>query len=137
MILSQEKNIKLMIHVITLLSFFILFLFSNTVFYIPLIFYFIFKSQNIREVILESVLFQLGVWLVIFFWNVIIIRTILLSLLHIDLSSNNIFVIFGTLPLYIVLLVSLIFGPLKGILYEVQNKSFHYPIVSRWMHKGK
>ncbi|UOB98565.1 hypothetical protein BTI679_59650 (plasmid) [Bacillus wiedmannii] len=44
--LSQEKNLELMMHIITLLSFIILTLFSITIFYIPLIFYFIFKSKN-------------------------------------------------------------------------------------------
>ncbi|SME73449.1 hypothetical protein BACERE00198_05126 [Bacillus cereus] len=49
MILAQEKNIKLIMHFLTLLSFFILIFFSITIFYIPLIFYFVYKSQNIQE----------------------------------------------------------------------------------------
>ncbi|MEJ9148819.1 hypothetical protein P4520_27395, partial [Bacillus thuringiensis] len=48
MILTQEKNIKLIMHFLTLFSFFILIFFSITIFYIPLIFYFVYKSQNIR-----------------------------------------------------------------------------------------
>ncbi|AFU13291.1 hypothetical protein MC28_1869 [Bacillus thuringiensis MC28] len=47
------------------------------------------------------------------------------------------FVIFGTIPLYIILLAAVILGPIKGILYELQNKEFHYPIVSRWVHRTK
>lgn len=55
MILTQEKNIKLIMHFLTLLSFFILIFFSVTIFYIPLVFYFVCKSQNIRKNILEAV----------------------------------------------------------------------------------
>ncbi|WP_144504498.1 hypothetical protein [Bacillus mycoides] len=137
MILSQDKNIKLVIHAITLLSFLAFFLFGNTLFFIPLILYFVFKSQSIKEMNLESALFQFGVWLAVFLWNFVVIRTIMLSLLHIDLSTNSLFVIFGTIPLYIILLAAVILGPLKGILYELQNKKFHYPIVSRWVHRTK
>ena len=49
MILAQEKNIKLIMHFLTWLSFFILIFFSITIFYIPLIFYFVYKSQNIQK----------------------------------------------------------------------------------------
>ncbi|HHT7126549.1 TPA: hypothetical protein ACTZ4R_005698, partial [Bacillus cereus] len=58
MILTQEKNIKLIMHFLTLLSFFILIFFSVTIFYIPLVFYFVCKSQNIRKNILEAVFYQ-------------------------------------------------------------------------------
>ncbi|HHT7238857.1 MULTISPECIES: DUF4870 domain-containing protein [Bacillus] len=137
MILSQDKNIKLVIHGLTFLSFLAFFLFGNTLFFVPLILYFVFKSQSIKEMNLESALFQFGVWLAVFLWNFIVIRTIMISLLHIDLSRNSLFVIFGTIPLYIILLAAVILGPLKGILYELQNKEFHYPIVSRWVYRTK
>ncbi|PEF13013.1 GntR family transcriptional regulator, partial [Bacillus thuringiensis] len=29
----------------------------------------------------------------------------------------------------------LIFGPIKGILYVLQEKDFHYPIISKWINK--
>ncbi|MEH7596725.1 hypothetical protein V7295_30115, partial [Bacillus toyonensis] len=102
MILSQDKNIKLAIHGITLLSFLAFFLFGNTLFFIPLILYFVFKSQSIKEMNLESALFQFGVWLAVFLWNFVVVRTLMFSLLHIDLSTNSLFVIFGTIPLYII-----------------------------------
>lgn len=137
MILSQDKNIKLAIHGITLLSFSVFFLFGNTLFFIPLILYFVFKSQSIKEMNLESALFQFGVWLAVFLWNFVVVRTLMFSLLHIDLSTNSLFVIFGTIPLYIILLAAVILGPIKGILYELKNKEFHYPIVSRWVHRTK
>ncbi len=69
MILTQEKNIKLIMHFLTLLSFFILIFFSVTIFYIPLVFYFVCKSQNIRKNIFEAVFYQLFIWIITVIWN--------------------------------------------------------------------
>jgi len=135
MILTQEKNIKLIIHFLTLLSFFILIFFSVTIFYIPLIFYFICKSQDIRKNILEAVFYQLFIWIITMIWNLFIIRILMLSLSNLDLTSNNALIIFGIAPLYLILFLLLIFGPIKGILYVLQEKDFHYPIIPKWVNK--
>ncbi|MED0939580.1 DUF4870 domain-containing protein [Bacillus mobilis] len=135
MILTQEKNIKLIMHFLTVLSFFILIFFSVTIFYIPLIFYFLCKSQNIRKNILEAVFYQLFIWIITMIWNLFVIRILMLSLSNLDLASNNTLIIFGIAPLYLILLLLLIFGPIKGILYVLQEKDFHYPIISKWIKK--
>lgn len=135
MILTQEKNIKLIMHFLTVLSFFILIFFSVTIFYIPLIFYFLCKSQDIRKNILEAVFFQLFIWIITMIWNLFVIRILMLSLSNLDLASNNALIIFGIAPLYLILLLLLIFGPIKGILYVLQEKDFHYPIISKWIKK--
>ncbi len=135
MILAQEKNIKLIMHFLTLLSFFILIFFSITIFYIPLIFYFVYKSQNIRKNILEAVFYQLFIWIITVIWNLFAIRILMLSLSNLDLTSNNTLIIFGIAPLYLILFLLLIFGPIKGILYALQEKEFHYPIISKWINK--
>ncbi|PGK64882.1 hypothetical protein CN929_24635 [Bacillus thuringiensis] len=135
MILTQEKNIKLIMHFLTLLSFFILIFFSITIFYIPLIFYFIYKSQNIRKNILEAVFYQLFIWIITVIWNLLIIRILMLSLSNLDLTSNNTLIISSIAPLYLILFLLLIFGPIKGILYVLQEKEFHYPIISKWINQ--
>jgi hypothetical protein len=135
MILTQEKNIKLIMHFLTLLSFFILIFFSVTIFYIPLVFYFVCKSQNIRKNILEAVFYQLFIWIITVIWNLFIIRILMLFWSNLDLASNNTLIIFGVAPLYLILFLLLIFGPIKGILYVLQEKDFHYPIISKWINK--
>ncbi|PGP41279.1 hypothetical protein, partial [Bacillus thuringiensis] len=115
MIPTQEKNIKLIMHFLTLLSFFILIFFSVTIFYIPLIFYFVYKSQNIQKNILEAMFYQLFIWIITVIWNLFIIRILMLSLSNLDLASNNALIIFGIAPLYLILFLLLIFGPIKGI----------------------
>ncbi|EEM99221.1 hypothetical protein bthur0014_61440 [Bacillus thuringiensis IBL 4222] len=134
-ILTQEKNIKLIMHFLTLLSFCLLIFFSVTIFYIPLIFYFICKSQDIRKNILEAVFYQLFIWVITMIWNLFIIRILMLSLSNLDLTPNNALIIFGIPPLYLILFLLLIFGPIKGILYVLQEKDFHYPIISKWINK--
>lgn len=134
MILAQEKNIKLIMYFLTLLSFFLIF-FSITIFYIPLIFYFVYKSQNIQKNILEAVFYQLFIWMITVIWNLFAIRILMLSLSNLDLTSNNTLIIFGIAPLYLILFLLLIFGPIKGILYALQEKEFHYPIISKWINK--
>ena len=113
MILAQEKNIKLIMHFLTLLSFFILIFFS----------------------ILEAVFYQLFIWIITVIWNLFAIRILMLSLSNLDLTSNNTLIIFGIAPLYLILFLLLIFGPIKGILYALQEKEFHYPIISKWINK--
>ncbi|HDR6216430.1 MULTISPECIES: DUF4870 domain-containing protein [Bacillus cereus group] len=135
MILTQEKNIKLIMHFLTLLSFFILIFFSVTIFYIPLVFYFVCKSQNIQKNILEAVFYQLFIWIITVIWNLFIIRILMLFWSNLDLASNNTLIIFGVAPLYLILFLLLIFGPIKGILYVLQEKNFHYPIISKWINK--
>ncbi|MFC9446458.1 DUF4870 domain-containing protein [Bacillus cereus] len=135
MILTQEKNIKLIMHFLTLLSFFILIFFSVTIFYIPLVFYFVCKSQNIRKNILEAVFYQLFICIITVIWNLFIIRILMLFCSNLDLASNNALFIFGVAPLYVILFLLLIFGPIKGILYVLQEKDFHYPIISKWINK--
>ncbi|PER59117.1 DUF4870 domain-containing protein, partial [Bacillus thuringiensis] len=132
---TQEKNIKLIMYFLTLLSFFILIFFSITIFYIPLIFYFIYKSQNIRKNILEAVFYQLFIWIITVIWNLLIIRILMLSLSNLDLTSNNTLIISSIAPLYLILFLLLIFGPIKGILYVLQEKEFHYPIISKWINQ--
>ncbi|WP_242259381.1 DUF4870 domain-containing protein [Bacillus cereus group sp. BfR-BA-01311] len=135
MILTQEKNIKLIMHFLTSLSFFILIFFSVTIFYIPLVFYFVCKSQNIRKNILEAVFYQLFIWIITVIWNLFIIRILMLFWSNLDLASINALFIFGVAPLYLILFLLLIFGPIKGILYVLQEKDFHYPIISKWINK--
>ncbi|WP_141553123.1 DUF4870 domain-containing protein, partial [Bacillus thuringiensis] len=113
----------------------ILIFFSITIFYIPLIFYFIYKSQNIRKNILEAVFYQLFIWIITVIWNLLIIRILMLSLSNLDLTSNNTLIISSIAPLYLILFLLLIFGPIKGILYVLQEKEFHYPIISKWINQ--
>ncbi|TKH47446.1 hypothetical protein FC677_30385, partial [Bacillus cereus] len=91
--------------------------FSVTIFYIPLVFYFVCKSQNIRKNILEAVFFQLFIWIITVIWNLFIIRILMLFWSNLDLASNNALIIFGVASLYLILFLLLIFGPIKGILY--------------------
>ncbi|PEW77862.1 hypothetical protein CN447_30990, partial [Bacillus thuringiensis] len=97
--------------------------------------YFVYKSQNIRKNILEAVFFQLFIWIITVIWNLFIIRILMLFWSNLDLASNNALIIFGVASLYLILFLLLIFGPIKGILYVLQEKDFHYPIISKWINK--
>ncbi|HHT7156535.1 hypothetical protein P4388_25255 [Bacillus thuringiensis] len=133
--LSQEKKLELMMHIITLLSFIILTLFSITIFYIPLIFYFIFKSKKLRIIAIETAVYQLFTWIIVLIWNTFVMRTLMFSMFHSDMNMSNMSMILWTAPIYIVLTILLAFGPLKGILHVLQEKDFHYPIISKWISK--
>ncbi|PGW72458.1 hypothetical protein [Bacillus thuringiensis] len=133
--LSQEKKLELMMHIITLLSFIILTLFSITIFYIPLIFYFIFKSKKLRIIAIETAVYQLFTWIIVWIWNTFVMRTLMLSMFHSDINVSNMSMILWTAPIYIILTILLFFGPLKGILSVLQGKDFHYPIISKWISK--
>ncbi|PEQ26473.1 hypothetical protein [Bacillus thuringiensis] len=133
--LSQEKSLELMMHIITLLSFIILTFFSITIFYIPLIFYFIFKSKKLRIIAIETAVYQLFTWIIVLIWNTFVMRALMLSMFHSDMNVSNMSMILWTAPIYIILTILLGFGPLKGILYVLQGKEFHYPIISKWISR--
>lgn len=133
--LSQEKNLELMMQIITLLSFIILTLFSITIFYIPLIFYFIFKSKKLRVIAIETAVYQLFTWIIVLIWNTFVMRTLMFSMFHSDMNMSNMSMILWIAPIYIILTILLAFGPLKGILHVLQEKDFHYPIISKWISK--
>ncbi|EJS47088.1 hypothetical protein ICG_05421 [Bacillus cereus BAG1X1-3] len=57
------------------------------------------------------------------------------SMFHFDMNAGNISMILWAAPLYIMLTILLVFGPLKGILYVLQGKDFHYPIISKSISK--
>ncbi|MEF7637297.1 hypothetical protein [Bacillus thuringiensis] len=133
--LSQEKSLELMVHIITLLSFIILTFFSITIFYIPLIFYFIFKSKKLRIIAIETAVYQLFTWIIVLIWNTFVMRTLMLSIFHSDMNVSNMSMILWTAPIYIILTILLVFGPLKGVLNVLQGKDFHYPIISKWISK--
>ncbi|MEX0135246.1 hypothetical protein MRBLBA71_001853 [Bacillus nitratireducens] len=133
--LSQEKNLKLMMHTITLLSFIILIFFSITIFYVSFIFYFVFKSKELRIIAIETAVYQLFIWIIGLIWTTFVMRILMFSMFHFDMNASNIEMILWTAPLYIILTILLVFGPLKGILYALQGKDFHYPIISKWTSK--
>ncbi|PGO20635.1 hypothetical protein CN984_29645 [Bacillus cereus] len=133
--LSHEKKLKLMMHTITLLSFIILTFFSITIFYIPLIFYFIFKSKELRIIAIETAVYQLFTWIIVLIWNTFVMRILMFSMFHSDMNASNMSMILWAAPLYIILIILLVFGPLKGISYVLQEKNFHYPIISKWISK--
>ncbi|MED1116636.1 hypothetical protein, partial [Bacillus paramycoides] len=115
--LSQEKNLKLMMHTITLLSFIILTFFSITIFYVSFIFYFVFKSKELRIIAIETAVYQLFTWIIVLIWNTFVMRILMFSMFHFDMNASNMSMILWTVPLYIILTILLVFGPLKGILY--------------------
>ncbi|ARJ25397.1 hypothetical protein B7492_30440 (plasmid) [Bacillus mycoides] len=133
--LSQEKNLKLMMHTITLLSFIILIFLGITIFYVPFIFYFIFKAKELRIIAIETAVYQLFTWIIALIWNTFVIRVLMFSMFHFDMNVSNISMILWAAPLYIMLTILLVFGPLKGLLYVLQGKDFHYPIISKWISK--
>ncbi len=59
----------------------------------------------------------------------------MLSIFHSDMNVSNMSMILWTAPIYIILTILLVFGPLKGILNVLQGKDFHYPIISKWISK--
>ncbi|MES9701245.1 MULTISPECIES: hypothetical protein [Bacillus] len=131
--LSQDKNQKLILHLLTFVSFIILVLLGITIFYIPFIFYYVFKSKEVRTIIIETSVYQLLTWIISFIWNIFIMKPLVLSIS--DISVNNMSIILWAAPLYIILTILLVLGPLKGILYVLQGKDFHYPIISKWIRK--
>ncbi|MDT3498002.1 hypothetical protein NLU03_27730, partial [Bacillus toyonensis] len=120
---------------ITLLSFVILPFFSITIFYIPLIFYFIFKSKELRIIAIETAVYQLFTWIIVLIWNTFVMRILLFSMLHSDMNASTMSMILWAVPIYIILTILLVLGPLKGILHVLQGKDFHYPIISKWISK--
>ncbi|MDA2384560.1 hypothetical protein PDN41_22930 [Bacillus cereus] len=133
--LSQEKKLKLMMHTITFVSFIILTFFSITIFYVSFIFYFVFKSKELRIIAIETAVYQLLTWIIVLIWNTFVMRILMFSMFHFDMNASNMSMILWTAPLYIILTILLVFGPLKGILYVFQGKDFYYPIISKWISK--
>ena len=123
MILAQEKNIKLIMHFLTLLSFLFLFSLASQFLY-TVDFLFCIQITKHSKNILEAVFYQLFIWIITVIWNLFAIRILMLSLSNLDLTSNNTLIIFGIAPLYLILFLLLIFGSIKGILYALQEKSF-------------
>ncbi|PFQ47662.1 hypothetical protein COK05_09240 [Bacillus cereus] len=133
--LSQEKKLKLMMHSITLLSFMILTFLGITIFFVPFIFYFIFKSKELRIIAIETGVYQLFTWIIVLIWNAFVIRILMFSMFHFDMNESSLSMILWIAPLYIIIFILLIFGPFKGIIYVLQGKEFHYPIISKWTSK--
>ncbi|WP_342719965.1 hypothetical protein AAG068_28860 (plasmid) [Bacillus paramycoides] len=133
--LSQEKKLKLMMHTITFVSFIILTFFSITIFYVSFIFYFVFKSKELRIIAIETAVYQLLTWIIVLIWNTFVMRILMFSMFHFDMNASNMSMILWTAPLYITLTILLVFGPLKGILYVLQGKDSYYPIISKWISK--
>ncbi|OTY60174.1 hypothetical protein [Bacillus thuringiensis] len=115
-----------MMHTITLLSFSILILYGITILYVSFIFYFIFKGKELRIIAIETAFYQLFTWIIILIYNTFVIRILIFSVFHFDMNSSNMLIILWKAPLYIILIILLVFGPLKGILYVLQTKKFHY-----------
>lgn len=122
-------------HTITLLSSTILILYSITIFYVSFIFYFIFKGRELRIIAIETAFYQLITWIIVLIYNTFVIRILMFSVFHFDINASNMSIILWTAPLYIILTILLVFGPLKEILYVLQRKSFHYPVISKRINK--
>ncbi|MGN4255909.1 hypothetical protein ACTFO4_22710 [Bacillus cereus group sp. MYBKT14-1] len=135
--LSKEKKLKLMMHTITLFSFMILTFLGITIFFVPFIFYFIFKSKELRIIAIETGVYQLFTWIIVLIWNTFILRILMFSMFHLDMNKSSLSMILWTAPLYIIIVILLVFGPFKGIIYVLQGKEFHYPIISKWTSKYK
>ncbi|WP_349816878.1 hypothetical protein [Bacillus sp. RB3] len=114
-----------MMHTITLLSFTILILYGIIIFYVSFIFYFIFKGKELRIFAIETAFYQLFTWIIVLIYKTFVIRILMCSVFHFDINANNMSIILWTAPLYIILTILFVFGPLKGILYVLQRKSFH------------
>ncbi|GAB6254039.1 hypothetical protein BCSAG_53580 [Bacillus cereus] len=59
------------------------------------------------------------------------------SMFHLDMNESSLSMILWTVPLYIIIVILLVFGPFKGIIYVLQGKEFHYLIISKWTSKYK
>lgn len=57
------------------------------------------------------------------------------SMFHLDMNESSLSMILWTVPLYIIIVILLVFGAFKGIIYALQGKEFHYPIISKWNSK--
>lgn len=126
-----------MMHTITLLSFTILILYRITILYVSFIFYFIFKGKELRIIAIETAFYQLFIWIIILIYNTFVIRILIFSVFHFDMNSSNMLIILWKAPLYIILTILLVFGPLKGILYVLQTKKFHYRLFLTWITSKK
>ncbi|PDX91258.1 hypothetical protein CON01_17405 [Bacillus thuringiensis] len=115
-----------MMHTITLLSFTILILYGITILYVSFIFYFIFKGKELRIIAIETAFYQLFTWIILLIYNTFVIRILIFSVFHFDMNASNMLLLVWKAPLYIILIILLVFGPLKGILYVLQTKKFHY-----------
>lgn len=93
------------------------------------------NHKTFEKISFEAVFYQLFIWIITIIWNIFTIIILMLSLSNLDLASNNALIIFGIAPLYLILFLLLIFGPIKGILYVLQEKDCHYPIISKWINK--
>ncbi|WP_340672862.1 hypothetical protein [Bacillus thuringiensis] len=124
-----------MMHTITLLSFTILILYSITIFYVSFIFYFIFKGKELRIIAIETAFYQLFTWIIVLIYNTFVIRILIFSVFHFDMNASNMSIILWTAPLYIILYILLVFGPLKGILYVLQTKNFILSVISKRNNK--
>ncbi|HFJ9466489.1 hypothetical protein [Bacillus thuringiensis] len=124
-----------MMHTITLLSSTILILYGITIFYVSFIFYFIFKGKELRIIAIKTAFYQLITWIIVLIYNTFVIRILMFSVFHFDINASNMSIILWTAPLYIILTILLVLGPLKGILYVLQRKSFHYPVISKRINK--
>ncbi|WP_333724806.1 hypothetical protein [Bacillus cereus] len=115
-----------MMHTITLLSFTILILYGITILYVSFIFYFIFKGKELRIIAIETAFYQLFTWIIVLIYNTFVIRILIFSVFHFDMNMSNMVLLVWKAPLYIILIILLVFGPLKGILYVLQTKKFLY-----------
>jgi hypothetical protein len=106
-----------------------------TIFFVPFIFYFIFKSKELRIIAIETGVYQLFTWIIVLIWTAFVIRILMISMFHFDMNESSLSMILWIAPLYIIIFILLIFGPFKGIIYVLQGKEFHYPIISKWTSK--
>jgi hypothetical protein len=136
--ISQDKKIELIIHIFTCISFIFLILFSvtwfNYIIFIPFICYCLIKSRENRTIVAEAIVYQLLTWFIVMMWNTFIIKFIWEFKKHMGIADEK-FVptILLLSPIYIILFILFIFGPLTGIIYVLQGKNFHYPVISRWI----
>ncbi|WP_255298236.1 hypothetical protein, partial [Bacillus toyonensis] len=96
---------------------------------------FIFKSKELRIIAIETAVYQLFTWIIVFIWNNFVMRILMFSMFHSDMNASNMSMILWTAPFYIILIILLVFGPLKGILHVLKGKDFHYPVISKWISK--
>ncbi|AMA72840.1 MULTISPECIES: DUF4870 domain-containing protein [Aneurinibacillus] len=81
---------------------------------IPLLFYFLSDHPYIKEKAMEALLFHV------------------LMIIALFISSLLVIVLIGFVLLLIFSLIG-IYYPIKGIVYALQERPFHYPIVHGWV----
>ncbi|MED0680078.1 DUF4870 domain-containing protein [Aneurinibacillus thermoaerophilus] len=81
---------------------------------IPLLFYFLSDHPYIKEKAMEALLFHV------------------LMVIALFISSLLVIVLIGFVLLLIFSLIG-IYYPIKGIVYALQERPFHYPIVHGWV----